>query len=124
MEPGIHIVIPILEHYDVVDVNTKTYPLLKNEFITKDNVKVKVDTHFTYNIFDPKKAVLNVDNYYVALVHLIEITVRNIISSINYEELLYRKERTGNSVLEIVRTASDKWGIKIEKIEIKEIIKN
>lgn len=124
MEPGIHIVIPILEHYDVVDINTKTYPLLHNEFITKDNVKVKADTHFTFNIYDPEKAVLNVDNYYVALVHLIEITVRNIISSINYEELLYRKERTGNSVLEIVRTASDKWGIKVEKIEIKEIIKN
>ena len=124
MEPGINIIMPILEHYDRVDMSSKTYPLLHNEFITKDNVKVKVDTHFTYNIFDAQKAVLNVDNYYVALVHLIEITVRNIISSINYEELLYRKEKTGNSVFEIVRTASDKWGIKVEKIEIKEIIKN
>lgn len=124
MEPGINIVIPILEHYDRVDMSSKTYPLSHNEFITKDNVKVKVDTYFTYNIFDPKKAVLNVDNYYVALVHLIEVAMRNTINTLNYEELLYRKERTGNSVFEIVRTASDEWGIKVEKIEIKEIIKN
>ncbi len=124
MEPGIHIIIPILEHYDVVDINTKTYPLLKNEFITKDNIKVTADTHFTFNIYDPEKAVLNVHHYYIALFNLVEITMKNVIGTLDYKELLYRKERTENSVFEIVRTASDKWGIKVEKIEIKEITKN
>ena len=123
MEPGIHIVIPILEHYDVVDINTKTYPLLQNEFITKDNIKVKVDTHFTFNIYDPEKAVLNVHHYYIALFNLVEITMRNVIGTLDYKELLYRKERTENSVFEIVRTASEEFGIKIEKLEIREIQK-
>ena len=118
-----HVVIPVLENYSCIGISSKTYPLLHDEFITKDNVKVKVETTFTFNVFDAKKAVLNVENYLLALFHLVEITMRSAISSINYEELLYRKERTGNIVLEIVRTACDEWGIKVEKIEIKEITK-
>ena len=51
MEPGIYVVIPVLENYRCIEISSKTYPLLHDEFITKDNVKVKVETTFTFNVF-------------------------------------------------------------------------
>ena len=121
LNPGFRFVIPIIQSYKKVDISPKQIEVSDLTIITRDNRTVNVNAIIHCQIFDPAKAMLEVENYYVALVELSKVTIRNVANSITSDEILNRKERTGSSICDILNKSTDAWGIKVSKVELVEV---
>ncbi len=121
LNPGWHIVLPIINSYNKVDIRTKTVDVPEQEAITKDNVSIKINAVLYYKVFDSSKAVLAVENFNYAVSQLAQTTMRNIVGSVSLDELLSERETLSEKICEIVDQATDPWGIKVENVELKDI---
>ena len=121
LNPGWHLVIPIINSYSKVDIRTKTVDVPEQEAITKDNVSIKINAVLYYKIFDSSKAVLAVENFNYAVSQLAQTTMRNIVGSVSLDELLTERETLSEKICNIVDQATDPWGIKVENVELKDI---
>ncbi len=121
LKPGWHIIIPIINHFEKVDIRTKTVDVPEQEAITRDNVSIKINAVLYYKIFDASKAVLAVERFHYAVSQLAQTTMRNIVGSVSLDELLSEREKLSEKICEIVDTETDPWGIKVENVELKDI---
>ena len=121
MEPGINLVIPVIQSYNKVDIRTKVVDVPDQEAITKDNISVKINAVVYYKISDASKAVLEVENYFYATSQLALTTMRNIVGTVSLDDLLTKRDQISESIQVIVDQATDGWGIKVENVEIKDI---
>ncbi len=121
MNPGWNIVIPIIQSYDKVDIRTKAVDVPEQEAITKDNVSVKINAVIYYKVFDASKCVLEVQNYFYAVSQLAQTTMRNVVGSVTLDELLSEREKLSQQICQIIDTATDPWGIKVENVELKDV---
>ena len=121
LNPGWHIILPIINSYNKVDIRTKTVDVPEQEAITKDNVSIKINAVLYYKVFDSSKAVLAVENFNYAVSQLAQTTMRNIVGSVSLDELLSERETLSEKICEIVDQATDPWGIKVENVELKDI---
>lgn len=121
LNPGWHLVIPIINSYSKVDIRTKTVDVPEQEAITKDNVSIKINAVLYYKVFDSSKAVLAVENFNYAVSQLAQTTMRNIVGSVSLDELLTERETLSEKICNIVDQATDPWGIKVENVELKDI---
>lgn len=121
LNPGWHLVIPIINSYNKVDIRTKTVDVPEQDAITKDNVSIKINAVLYYKVFDSSKAVLAVENFNYAVSQLAQTTMRNIVGSVSLDELLTERETLSEKICEIVDQATDPWGIKVENVELKDI---
>ena len=122
MTPGWKIVLPIIESYKKIDVRTKAVDVPEQDTITKDNISVRVNAVIYYKIFDASKALLEVENFYYAVSQLAQTTMRNAIGSVTLDELLVQREKLSQSICEIIDKATDPWGIKVENVELKDVL--
>ncbi|MBQ3047811.1 MAG: slipin family protein [Clostridia bacterium] len=121
LQPGWHIIIPIFQKYQKIDVRVKVVDVPEQDAITKDNVSIKINAVIYYSIFDAKKALLSVSNCYYAVTQLAQTTMRNIVGSVTLDELLVDREKISNEICSIVDTATDEWGVKIKNVELKDV---
>ena len=121
MEPGWHVILPIIESYRKVDIRTKVVDVPEQEAITKDNVSIKINAVLYFHVFDASKAIIEVENYIYAVSQLAQTTMRNAVGAISLDELLSEREKISTNICEIVDKATDPWGIKVENIELKDI---
>lgn len=121
MTPGLNIVIPIFQEYQKIDIRVKTVDVPKQDCITKDNVSVNVDAVCYYYIFDVKKAILDVEDYYYAISQLSQTTMRDVVGEVTLDELLANRDSISNKIKTIIDKASDSWGLKVDKVELKHI---
>ena len=121
MNPGLNLVIPIIETYRKVDIRTKVIDVPEQEAITKDNVSVKINAVLYFHVFDASKAVLEVENYIYAASQLAQTTMRNAVGSISLDELLSEREKISTNICQIIDKATDPWGLKVENVELKDI---
>ena len=121
MNPGLNLVIPIIESYRKVDIRTKVIDVPEQEAITKDNVSVKINAVLYFHVFDASKAVLEVENYIYAASQLAQTTMRNAVGSISLDELLSEREKISANICQIIDKATDPWGLKVENVELKDI---
>jgi regulator of protease activity HflC (stomatin/prohibitin superfamily) len=121
MDPGWHIVLPIIESYRVVDIRTKVIDVPEQEAITKDNVSIKINAVLYFHVFDASKAVLEVEQYVYAVSQLAQTTMRNAVGAVSLDELLSEREKISENLCAIVDKATDPWGIKVENVELKDI---
>ena len=121
LEPGWHVIIPIFEKYQKIDIRVKVVDVPEQDAITKDNVSIKINAVIYYSIFDAKKAMLSVENCYYAVTQLAQTTMRNLVGSVTLDELLTDRERISNEICTIVDKATDEWGVKILNVELKDI---
>lgn len=122
MTPGWKIVLPIVESYKKIDVRTKAVDVPEQDTITKDNISVRVNAVIYYKIFDASKALLEVENFYYAVSQLAQTTMRNAIGSVTLDELLIEREKLSESICKIIDEATDPWGIKVENVELKDVV--
>lgn len=120
--PGWHIVWPIANSFKRVDIRTKTVDVPEQEAITKDNVSIKINAVLYYKIFDAAKAVIAVENFNYAVSQLAQTTMRNVVGSVSLDELLTQRDKLSNEICKIVDEATDPWGIKVNRVEVKNII--
>ena len=121
MNPGLNLVIPIIETYRKVDIRTKVIDVPEQEAITKDNVSIKINAVLYFHVFDASKAVLEVEDYIYAASQLAQTTMRNAVGAISLDELLSEREKISSNICEVIDKATDPWGLKVENVELKDI---
>ncbi|MGD9910478.1 MAG: slipin family protein [Candidatus Izemoplasmatales bacterium] len=121
MEPGLRLVIPIIHVYKKIDLRMITQDVPQQKCITKDNVTITINAVVYYKVHDAKKAVLEVKDCYFAVTQLAQTTLRNSLGGYKLDELLSNLKTISKDIKEVVDTETDPWGIKVEKVEIKDI---
>ena len=121
MQPGLRLVVPVIQTWQRVDIRIKTIDVPDQETITKDNVSVKINAVLYYRVLDAKLAVIKVHNYMYATSQLAQTTLRDIVGTVSLDNVLAERESISQSIKRIVDKATDPWGIKIETVELKHI---
>lgn len=122
VEPGWRIVLPIFQSMVKVDIRTKAVDVPYQEAITRDNVSAKVNAVIYYRVVDSAKAVLEVENFWFAVSQLAQTTMRNVVGQMELDELLANREAAADKIEEIVEASAEAWGLKIEGVELKDIV--
>lgn len=120
---GLHFKIPLLERVaNVVSKKEQVADFPPQPVITKDNVTMQIDTVVYYKIFDAKLFTYGVENPIMALANLTATTLRNIIGDLELDQTLTSRDLINNKMRDIIDLATDAWGIKVNRIELKNII--
>lgn len=122
VEPGWRLVLPIIQGMKKIDIRVKAVDVPFQEAITRDNVSAKINAVIYYKVIDAAKAVLEVENFWNATSQLAQTTMRNVVGQLELDELLANREEAARKIQEIVDKATDPWGIKVESVELKDII--
>jgi len=122
MKPGWRLVLPIFQGYRKVDLRVKVVDVPRQDAITKDNIAVGVNAVIYYKVFEAEKAILAVEDFYYAMSQLAQTTMRNAVGQVDLDDLLSQRDRVSESIRLVIDKASDPWGIKVETVELKDII--
>lgn len=122
MIPGWRIVWPIIESWQKIDIRVKAVDVPDQEAITKDNVSARVNAVIYYRIDMAQKAILEVEDFYYAVSQLAQTTMRNVIGETSLDDLLSKRNQVADKIQKIIDKATDPWGVKVESVELKDII--
>ena len=122
IEPGWRLVFPIIQSMTKVDIRVKAVDVPFQEAITKDNISAKINAVIYYKVADAARAVLEVENFWFAVSQLAQTTMRNVVGEMELDQLLANREAAAKKIKEIVDKATDPWGIKVESVELKDVI--
>ncbi len=120
LQPGLRIVMPFSQVIHM-EMRTQTWDVPKQEVITRDNSPTAVDAVIYIRVVDAKKAFFEVQDYKLATINLARTTLRSVIGNMNLDEILYNRESINAKLRDILDEATDKWGVKVEAVEIKEV---
>ncbi|XP_072302190.1 stomatin (EPB72)-like 3b [Eucyclogobius newberryi] len=119
--PGIFGILPCTDSLVRVDLRTVSFDIPPQEILTKDSVTVSVDGVVYFRVSDPIASVVNVSNADFATRLLAQTTLRNVLGTKNLSELLSDREGIAHSMQSNLDEATDHWGIKVERVEIKDV---
>lgn len=119
--PGLKIVVPYFQRVIKVDIRTRTIDVPQQEVITKDNVTLKVDAVVYFKVFDPQKAILEIQNFQYATSTLAQTAMRDIAGNFELDELLSKLDQISERLKQVVDTATDPWGIDVQNVKLQNI---
>ena len=119
--PGVVWRWPFIERFQMVDSRIVTVDVEPQECITKDNVPVTVNAVVYYRVEHPDKAIVNVKNYHSATVEIAQTSLRSTIGQRTLDELLSEVEDVAADLKEVIDVATDEWGVKVSRTEVKDI---
>lgn len=122
MEPGWRLVIPFFQTWMRVDMRVKAVDVPDQDCMTKDNISVNVNAVIYYKVRKAEKAIIEVEHFMYAVSQLAQTTMRNIVGEVELDELLTNRDKISDKIQKIVDKASDPWGIKVESVDLKDII--
>ncbi len=111
----------ISRNIDRIDLRESVYDFPKQNVITKDNVTMEINALLYYQITDPKAAVYEVSNLPEAIEKLTQTTLRNVIGSMDLDETLVSRDQINEKLRLILDEATDKWGVKVNRVELQEV---
>jgi len=121
--PGLFFIIPIIESVtQSVDMRIRSTDFSSESTLTKDTVPVNVDAICFWMVWDAKKAILEVENFYQAIVLSAQTALRDIIGTHQLTEMLSHREQLGKKLQEILDEKTNPWGITVQSVEIRDII--
>ncbi|MCC6454253.1 MAG: SPFH/Band 7/PHB domain protein [Caldilineaceae bacterium] len=120
-QPGLNFLMPILDSMRKVDMREQVVDVQPQEVITKDNVVVTVDAIIYYEATDPVKLTYNVADFYGAATKLAQTNLRNVVGETELDEALTSRDMINAKLREVLDDATDKWGVRIVRVEIKRI---
>ena len=121
-DAGLTIIIPFLDHVrSVVSLKQQTMDVPPQGVITKDNVTITIDTVVFYQITDPAKAVYEIQSLKKGIEYLAITTIRDIIGKMELDETFSSRDGINNKLRVVLDEATDRWGCKIDRVEIKDI---
>jgi regulator of protease activity HflC (stomatin/prohibitin superfamily) len=119
--PGLRFVLPILEQMKKVGMRIVTLPVNSQKIITRDNVSIDVAAVAYYQVVDPIKATVDIENVISATYQIAQTTVRNVVGKSTLDEVLSNTQKINEAIKVILDTATEKWGIYVETVELKDI---
>jgi len=121
VDSGLTVIIPFLEKIKKVDMREQVHDVPPQAVITKDNVVVEVDAVVYYEVTDPVKVTYNVANFYTAATKLAQTNLRNLVGDMALDESLTSREVINTQLRQILDDATDKWGVKVTRVELQRI---
>ncbi|MGI6009780.1 MAG: SPFH domain-containing protein [Methanomethylophilus sp.] len=121
LDQGLNFVCPLINEVKKMDLRTEVMDVPKQEVITKDNSPVAVDAIIYIKVIDPRKAFFEVTDYRLATVNLAQTTLRSVIGQMELDEILSNRENINVQLRDTLDEATDKWGVRVENVEIKEV---
>jgi regulator of protease activity HflC (stomatin/prohibitin superfamily) len=121
MQPGLRIVIPILQKWTRIDLRITVVDVPDQDCITKDNVSVRVNAVLYFKVQHAEKSVIQVENYLYAVSQLAQTTMRNVVGEVTLDELLTNRDQVSNKIKAIVDKATDPWGIDVQAVDVKDV---
>ena len=120
-QPGLRLIIPIVDQMRKISLRTITLPIESQKIITKDNVSVDVSAVAYYQIQDPAKSIIEIENVISAIYQNAQTTVRNVIGQSSLDEILSETTAINNKVRKTLENVTEKWGVYVSSVEIKDI---
>ena len=119
--PGIVFVFRPIDRIVKISLRTVVHDVPPQDIITRDNVSVKVNAVVYYRVIDPRRAVVEVENYMYATSQLAQTTLRSILGQAELDDLLAERERLNQQLQVILDKQTDPWGIKVSSVEVKHV---
>src|ERR1700722_16565341 len=120
-EPGFRLIIPIVDQMRKVSLRIITLPIESQKIITKDNVSIDVAAVAYYQINDPIKSIVEIENVVAATYQIAQTTVRNIVGQSSLDEILSETVAINEKIKTILEGSTEKWGIFVSTVEVKDI---
>ncbi len=121
LNQGLNFVCPLINVVVKLDLRTQVLDVPRQEVITKDNSPVNVDAIIYIKVTDPKNAFFEVTDYRTATVYLAQTSLRSIVGEMELDEILSSREKINIQLRDVLDVSTDKWGVKIEAVEIREV---
>ncbi len=120
-EPGLRLIAPFIETMKKVDMREQVIDVPPQEVITQDNVTAAVDAVVYFEPTDPQRLLYNISNFLLAITKLSQTNLRNVIGEMSLDEAFTSRERVNDTLRQILDEATDKWGVKVVRVEIQRI---
>lgn len=120
--PGIYFLTPLAEQSKHVDMRIITMDIPRQEAITRDNVPVAIDAVIFMRVLQPDKAVINVQDYFLAITQFARSALRDVIGGRTLDDLLTEREAIGTQIAHITDKETETWGLAVDGIRIQDII--
>lgn len=119
--PGLVIIIPLVQQMVRVDLRTIVMDVPSQDVISRDNVSVKVNAVVYFRVIEPDKAIIQVEDFFMATSQLAQTTLRSVLGQHELDEMLSERDRLNADVQAILDQQTDAWGIKVNNVEIKHV---
>jgi len=119
--PGLFLLIPIVDRMIRVSLRTTVHDVPPQDVITRDNVSVKVNAVVFFRVVDPRKAIVEVENFHYATSQLSQTTLRSVLGQVELDGLLAERDKINHQLQEILDQQTDAWGIKVSAVEVKHV---
>lgn len=121
VDPGLRIITPFIERMYRVNMREQVIDVPPQEIITEDNVVVTIDAVIYYQVVDAKRALYEIEDFELAIVKLAQTTLRNIVGEMSLDVCLTSREKINVELRSVLDQATDKWGTKVNRIELQRI---
>lgn len=119
--PGIILVFRPIDRLVRVSLRTVVFDVPPQDIITRDNVSLKVNAVVYFRVIDPRRAVVEVENYILATSQFAQTTLRSVLGQAELDDLLAERDRLNQKLQQILDNATDPWGIKVSAVEVKHV---
>jgi regulator of protease activity HflC (stomatin/prohibitin superfamily) len=119
--PGVILVFTPIDRIVRVSLRTVVFDVPPQDVITRDNVSVKVNAVVYFRVIDPRRAIVEVENYNYATSQLAQTTLRSVLGQVELDHLLSQRERLNQQLQQILDQHTDPWGIKVSAVEVKQV---
>lgn len=121
VEPGLRLITPFIERMLRVNMREQVIDVPPQEIITEDNVVVTIDAVIYYQVVDARRALYEIEDFELAIVKLAQTTLRNIVGEMSLDVCLTSREKINVELRSVLDQATDKWGTKVNRIELQRI---
>lgn len=121
-QPGWRIVIPVFQSMRKIDMRIRAMDVADQESLTKDNIPIRINAVIYFKVADAAKAILEVENFLYASSQLAQTTMRNAVGEVTLDHLLANKEEVSDRIQQMVDKFTEKWGIDVHNVELKDIV--
>lgn len=121
LSPGLRVIVPIIDKIRLVDMREQVIAVPPQEVITSDNVIVSVDAVVYYEPTDPQRLTYNVANFILAITKLAQTNLRNLVGDMQLDQALTSRDKINQGLRDILDDATDKWGVRVVRVEIQRI---
>ena len=119
--PGLIIVIPGIQKMVKVSLRTVVMDVPPQDIITRDNVTVKVNAVIYFRVMDPKKAIIEVEDYLYATSQLAQTTLRSVLGQSQLDDLLSKRDEINSQLQKVIDEQTEPWGVKVANVEVKNV---
>lgn len=121
LQPGLNMIVPILEWSTVVDMRVLTRDIPKQQVITKDNVPVTINGVLYFKVMKAETAIIGVQDYNYAVSQYSQAALRDVVGGMTFDDLLAERQKIGQEIEQIVAKEAANWGIEVNAIKIQDV---